>query len=375
MDNIRVGLIGDLHFTPSNFKELGECLNHVVNLMIEQNVRLVVQLGDIFDFYNISSGQTSVATIVEAARRPLWKLADHKIDVVIIEGNHDKSTKGHQGDFHHSSIELLAYSTTKDDGITYGVYPITKADVFRVPSLKDAPFALQCLPWQFEDERPALDEMAKHFKKLTKNDFSLWVAHCLMEGATHHGREITQGEFMVSDKQLKAFGAKAAAAGHIHHRQGIYAGIIYQNNLNDAGAPTGVRIIDCDLTEKKVTEDRFVEVKSPQWRLIETDNPDPENIKKIISEINTYDKYVIRVFGKRISNVPYPANVRGIEYRSTAAPVSRITIDQTEAQKMTLVDWFVTWAKTQVDSNTGEQKYSQAQIDKAVEFLVKEGIK
>jgi DNA repair exonuclease SbcCD nuclease subunit len=324
----KIAFIGDLHFGIKNFKDMNKALNLAIDVCISEEVDCVIQLGDVFDHYNISTGQTSVATVVEAVKVPLSRLCESNCRVLIIEGNHDKPPIAHQDEYYRSSIELL-----RRDGV----------DVFTTPVILQLEgIDTLVIPWCGEADRPKLRLVQNEFINL-KSKFRLAVGHLLMEGSVApNGMQLEGGDFFFSNKEIESLKLDLFVAGHIHRRQLAYPGIIMHHSLNDVDAPTGIRIVTID--DYKIVEDKFVELRTPKYHLIELESSLTSGITEAIKQCNDVDHYVIRIFDKPQASIKLPSNVR-LEYRPPTEITSRLSLKKEEAFKMTKLEAWELWAR------------------------------
>ena len=330
----KIGFIGDLHFHHKNYVEMSKALSAAVDVMLAEDVDYVVQLGDVFDHYNISTGQTSVASIVEAVKAPLHRLwKSGRIVTYIIEGNHDQGVVKSLGGEYQSSIDLLA-DELKNIRVITNWKTLWGSDLGGV--------TMMCLPWKNGVTQADIDEFQKRSGKSER--FTILAGHFTLEGATHFGHEIVDSEFYLTQEQLDSFGADLNIAGHIHHRQSIYPGIIMHDSLKDSGAPTGIRICEIDPVKRQLISDKFVELNTPQYKLIEIETNDTNYIKEIIAGLDNFHRYVIRVLNKRAGNIATPSNVK-IEYKPPSKVTNRTGLEKEKMEKMTMIDMFELWAQ------------------------------
>jgi len=252
----KIAIIGDLHFQGKDRYEMGWQLT--LQECEKRNVEKILQLGDVFNYYNIARREETVGNIVFAVLRHLleWLSKDEKREAIIIAGNHDIAGPRRRDAL--TVLENLSQITIirkpqviEKKGIVIAAIPwITKAHLrAKHKDLK---------PAEFEQLYQETIQKIINYLRLEVQDregYKILIAHCEMEGVeVNQGFHLTGGHFQLTRTQLESIGVDKIALGHIHKRQGYYVGALLQQDFSEEGNPQGFEVVDIETGETEYVE-------------------------------------------------------------------------------------------------------------------------
>lgn len=237
----KIALVGDLHFREKGLSDIAAAWGRTLDICDERAVEVLLQAGDVFDYFNIAGRGASFGTVFDAFALPLRKwiakpLPDpqKKRRALIVRGNHDTAGAGQKD-------ALVPLDGTPGVIVAHG--PSAWKNV--------GEFTVACLPWltkahlaakeEWADlSGPALDEVygrkvsdvlsyLKHEISGENAGYRILLAHCQLNGVRVNPDTILVGESFTLDRALlERVGADRIVLGHIHLRQEYYLGGLTQ---------------------------------------------------------------------------------------------------------------------------------------------------
>lgn len=252
-DKIRFIHIADLHLgydqynNLDRFRDFGRAFLHIVDSAIDKNVDFVVISGDIFNKRNINAATLSQATIC------LQKLKERGIDVVAIEGNHDKALfkdkmswmnfLNKEGlisllkpEFSEEGIVIEDFDKEKRKGAVYSFG--NQVRVYGLPYMG-------VLTKKYVEKYSKID--------FDQNKFNLMLLHSGFEGYIHE----SAGGLKLKDVEGLRGKMDYVALGHIHNNYEI-DGWIYNPgspetwSIDEFGKKKGYYFVEVDGKDKMV---------------------------------------------------------------------------------------------------------------------------
>ena len=161
--NLRVGLISDIHYSPENYKGIKphDRLNYIVNMMNSEHQKKPFDMVFITGDLSSNNGST-----IEAVKRYFDKL---QMPYYILAGNHDLvSVNEWANNFHYG----------RDYSLVFGDYAFLIADTFNGPQLAEE---------MSYGQQPSAVDMVKLSAKYEKlKDKTIFALYHGMFGSSHH---------------------------------------------------------------------------------------------------------------------------------------------------------------------------------------------
>lgn len=251
-------MVGLKSLPPRIFKRLQEstfqAFRSLVDKAITNRVDFVVLAGDLFDNQN-----RSVRAQV-FLRKEMERLAEEKIDVFLIHGNHDHMS----GNW--NQIELPSNVHVFGEQV-------------EVKSFTTENNAIVHLYGFSYSERHVYERKINEYERKAGADFHIGILHGNMEGSTDHGN---YAPFQLNDLLEKEF--HYWALGHIHKRAIlneepaiIYPGNTQGRNRKETGVK-GCYLVELDESGSKL---EFVETSDVIWSEVSID----------ASDISSFDQF------------------------------------------------------------------------------------
>lgn len=281
---MKIAILGDTHFGVRNgsrsFNEFFEKFYKDVFFphLINNNIKTVIQLGDIFD----NRKSTHLQGLAECKRYFFDEFEKYDIDLITIVGNHDSFFK-----------DTISVNSPK---LLLGEYKKTKVIEFPMTNSFNGDVDLSFFPWICkENYEDTIEEI-----KSTKSD--ICFGHLELQNfAMHKGIVSDEGmDPSIFEKFEFVF------TGHYHHRSTrgniYYLGTPYELTWHDDNDPKGFHIFDLHSRELEFVQNPFKMFN----KLYYDDLLEEEHIKKSLED-NKLDQYsgtYIKVLVKNKEN-PY----------------------------------------------------------------------
>ena len=312
---IKIAHIADLHISGAWMDRTSKALAMASEACKENSVTDVVYSGDIFERANIADRYGSVGTqqsVLIAFIMSLSRVRHH-----FIVGNHDR--RGEQA----SALEFLrevpgcmVYDSPQVvdlDGYGVGFIPWIEKGLFvakigegKSKSETDLAFS--------EAIESVLAKIKIGFKTVARKyghedcNISFLFGHCEVQGVNPNpGYTIQGGGYAFTEGQLRATGADYISLGHIHRRDGLYSGSLYQKNFGEEGNPQGIEIIGTtkgvgsneDITQEFISLSlsgfETIEIKDTMSSILQ-----PSNQEYFLKRIADGWTYKLRFYGESL---------------------------------------------------------------------------
>jgi DNA repair exonuclease SbcCD nuclease subunit len=264
---VKIAHIADLHLSGKNYDKAKEALSQVSKKFKEIGIDYCVLSGDVFDKHNISD---RFKTVGDLQGLLLDFIRNNTCLFIVFKGNHDVRGAG------KTALEFLR--------VCQNVKLVEKPDVLDIGALN-----IGILPWIdkgifYANKCQGLDKTASelafnknisdilgYFKaKFDNGKPSLLYGHLEIAGLkVNDGYMIENDSFTFNEIMLYATGASVISLGHIHKREGYYAGALFQQSFGDEGNPQGfewVEVRDNDFTE------HYEELDLPKFMTLAVDH-------------------------------------------------------------------------------------------------------
>lgn len=290
----KILFIGDPHIRINNFEQSKTFLNWVVDMVVKHKPDIVCNLGDTFHDHAVlrsellSEFRSHVELITEAYNTPYW----------YVLGNHDqykpKDAKYHAlQTFNVKNFEVFD-EVVELDGITVVPY---------VQKYEDFPLNTQ----------------------------PICITHNTFIGADYG--------FKREDAGIDAgkVSADIIISGHIHRRQSfgnvVYPGTPFAHSASDVDQTKGLLLFDTATYEQT-----FIESPFPRWRGLEfevsQDNP-LINLHELLKlELNTEDKWILKVTGPKVEMAAYFKSKKYVDLVKDKKIVLKATPNDKNKQKI-----------------------------------------
>lgn len=341
---MKIAILGDTHFGVRNgsktFNEYFEKFYENVFFphLINNNIRKVIQLGDIFD----NRKYTHIAGFSECKKYFFDKFEEYDVELLTLVGNHDSFFKD---TISVNSPNLLL------EGKFNNIKIVEKPSVNQISENKE----VLILPWICKDN---YDDSIKYINKSQTN---ICFGHLELKNfAMHKGIVCDEGmDASMFDRFEYVF------TGHYHHRSNkgniYYVGTPYELTWHDDSDPKGFHIFDLDSLDLEFIQNPYKMFN----KLYYDDSVNEEEIKYQIenSKLDKFSSSYIKVIVKNKEN-PYlfdlfidaiykinPADLVIVEDVAEVLNEEINDIDETE-DTLTILNKYVDNIKTKdLDSN------------------------
>lgn len=284
---MKIAHIGDVHLQGKNLDKIIWALHAVVEKLEDEKPEIVAFSGDIYDRGNIADRHGSVGTLQNEFLQILNMIGaiPSVKHIFIVKGNHDE-VGAHQ--LHALSfLKFVSLPTASlkviDEPETVSLNSVKMGFL---PWINKAHFiAKNCPPGASRDEcqemfNAATERMLGIFE-FGSEAVNLLFGHCEIAGARQGNYVLVGGCYEFIEDQLNATGADLIRLGHIHKRQGFYAGALCQTNFGEEGNPQGFEIIE--FLDKSNITCRHVPIESAEFHTFEIhDQSDADNAASLI---------------------------------------------------------------------------------------------
>lgn len=275
---MKIAFAADLHLCHRSFKDSVIVLKSLIDSIIDNNCNVLFLLGDTFNATVLGDSNANTGTVIKTLQKELQRFIDSGINkkVYLLVGNHELGSFNQVTPLaiiENENIVLIdTIQTIKVNEIPILAFPSMNIDNVNETSVKE---------WSLH---------------AAKNNFETVVFHAPLAGASTKNYTIKKCSTYITKELLELSNAKYIIGGDIHKRQSInigcenngYVGALRHVKQDEAGNPTGYRLID--YTTK---EDKFVEIYSPQFIVVKAE--DYKNNKEHYQELS--EKHNVRVIG------------------------------------------------------------------------------
>jgi len=280
----KIAHIGDIHISGKNRDRTSLALSKCADEIINRDVNVVVLSGDVFDKPNIADRYATVGELQDILIHFLNRIVDKVDHIVIANGNHDttdigKSSLNFLKSWHNKVNVFETPETLIVDGAIIGMLPWINKGRF---------VAHNCLGMDKIQSDQLFNSHAHRLlgvfqKRFSNNRFAniklapLLFGHCDIQGTKATEYYMVQGgSFAFTENQLRSTGAKYVSVSHIHKRQRLYVGSLFQTNFGEEGNPQGFEII---TVNDSVVAEEYIELDVPKYQTIEIhSNEDVDNL-------------------------------------------------------------------------------------------------
>ena len=319
---MRVALITDTHYGIRNdstqFHEyMGKFFSKVFFPTLEaEGVEKVIHLGDIVDrrkYINFLTSQNLREQLIEP-------LVERKMPMAIIVGNHDTYYKN-TNDVNALNEVLRGYD---------GIQAFTNTTEVELGQTK-----VLYIPWICPDN---YDQSMKSIKETTA---TIALGHLEIAGFTLHPGHVMD-ETGLSPKVFDKF--ELVCSGHFHHRHqqgGIhYLGCPYEMTWSDYDNQKGFHIFDTDTRELDFIPNPYYmftrvecdesgincdehDIRNHYVRLVVKDNLTQSQIDGVVSTLEKYDPYEIKVIDESSLLIQEEMEIDAEELQDTLSIVGK----------------------------------------------------
>lgn len=266
----KVAYIGDLHFSGSNYIQVGKAWSDTIDICIENKITTIFVLGDVFDSSNIASHRIPLGTIISSFNSPLLRAIDNNIVVYLLVGNHDLASSNHE-----HSLSYLKNMNTK-------IHIIDEPTILTLENKK-----IGILPWiqnkliNDEDFSRGVQELiSRTFSSFSDNNIDILLGHIELSNYNLNNYRMVGNKYSIEPSRIKDV-CKNIYLGHYHKGDDMYVGSLTHLTFNDCGNKH--RFLIHEFTTNIVTE---VNVESPEYKIIHI-----EQESDIPTELDTYNQY------------------------------------------------------------------------------------
>lgn len=258
--------IADLHLRGSDLEVKLDYLKAACLHAKSMGVGWILQSGDWADRPQIGDRAASVARIVGGFLNVVEEVS---LPWIIIPGNHDEGAPDSPYAIETLRHRLI-YIVTRPSAILIGGGRVA---VFALPWVSRSRYAVSHKTSDDEAYHAYMEQIPQYFSGIeTGNAYRILLGHCEMEGCINaNGAVIPGSSHQYSQSSLQKANVNCITLGHIHFRQGYYAGAFMQLNHGEEGNPQGWMLID---TERDET--RFYDIDAPRYISI-SPNQSPES--------------------------------------------------------------------------------------------------
>lgn len=290
----KILFIGDPHLRINNFQQSVELLHWIEKVVDEHRPDIVCNLGDTFHDHAVLRSEllTEFKSHVErvTAQRPYW----------YILGNHD------------------AYRPKDSKYHALQVFDIPNFTVF------DKTVDLQ-------DHEITVVPYIHNYSDFPSNTKQICITHNTFMGADYGFKREEAGV-----DASKVF-ADIIISGHIHKRQVlgkvIYPGTPFAHSASDVDQTKGLLLFDTATYEQT-----FIESPFPKWKSLEFevthDNPMANLHALLESELNTEDKWIVKVTGPKVEMAAYFKSKEYVKLTKDKKVVLKATPNDKNKQKV-----------------------------------------
>jgi DNA repair exonuclease SbcCD nuclease subunit len=265
MRNLRILFIGDPHLKINNFEQSINFLRWVEQVVQEKSPDLVVNLGDTFHNHAVLRSEI------------LKEFKDHVLSITsttpywYVVGNHDQ-WKPKDNKYHALQVlDGIKDFTVFDKTVHFGPENALYEGITVVPYVQE-----------FDDFPTDTGRLCITHNTFIGADYGFKREDCGIDSGK------VNADFIIS--------------GHIHKRQSfgnvIYPGTPYAHNANDVDHTKGLL-----LFESASYRQEFIESPFPRWRSIEFEIEQNRPITSLhsllLTELNSSDKWILRVTGPK----------------------------------------------------------------------------
>ena len=235
---MKIALLADQHFSVRKGNKLyfEYYRNFYENIffpyLIENNINLVIDLGDTFD----NRKSIDFLSLNQSKKMYFDVLAKNNIFLIMIVGNHTSFYKN-TNDLNSPEVLLSEYKNIKV--------------IKEIEDLKIANLKATFLPWINQENEE------KVFEHIKTTDANILFGHLELNGFVAHPGHIYEGGY---DKDL-FFKYKKVLSGHFHHKSTIgnvtYLGNPYQLYWNDYKEKRGFHILDTETLQLEFIENTY----------------------------------------------------------------------------------------------------------------------
>lgn len=276
---MKTAIVGDLHFRGKKLSDIAGAWQKALGICEEKQVRYLLQAGDVYDHFNISSREASFGTVFHAFINPLrvWLKKDLNRQAFFIPGNHDVSG-GNQKD------ALVALDDIPQITVAHipDVYSYDGLHIAALPWLTKAHLTAKNPGLKAEELEKLYAEKVNQVLGYLKTEiegysgYKVLLGHCELQGVKVNGSfYMVGGNFCIENTVLENTNVDKFALGHIHKRQGWYIGALTQQNFGESGNDTGFEILDTETGESE-----FIEVDSPRYYVVPSEQYSPRLFKE-----------------------------------------------------------------------------------------------
>lgn len=295
---MKIAHIGDIHFSGKHLDKIIWALHQVAEKIDEEQCDIVVLSGDIYDRGNISDRHGSVGTLQNEFLQVLHMISTIPSvkHIFIVKGNHDEVGANQLHALSFLKFVNFAYTIVKvfDEPETFEMNGIK---IGFLPWINKAHFiAKNCPTGASRDEcqemfNEATERMLGLFE-FRPDTVNLLFGHCEIAGARQGHYVLVGGCYEFIEDQLLATGADLVRLGHIHKRQGFYAGALVQTNFGEEGNPQGFEIIE--FSNKHDIQCRHVPIESPEFHTLDLEDAGQLEHAEALIRLKTKDFFKLR---------------------------------------------------------------------------------
>lgn len=232
--------------------------------LIKNNIKTVIQLGDIFDRRKYSNH----FSLAEAKRYFFSKFEEYDIQLITLLGNHDLYFKE---SLSVSSSELFL---TQFKNVT----------VIKEPTVFDHDISIDIIPWICKENYAECVNFIKNSKS------TMCVGHFEISGFKMYKNGISAEDGLSCQTFVNY---ERVLSGHYHHRSSRgnieYIGTPYEMTWQDYGDQKGFHILDCETRKMKF-------IKNPDSIYIKVDYDDTGNENTEVNNSSYLDKDFLAQF-------------------------------------------------------------------------------
>jgi len=268
---MKIMVIADLHISGKNFERAKLALSKCKSYISEQSVDVVVFTGDVFDKFNIADRFKTVGELQSL----ILEFVSPTADYFFLVGNHDY--RGSQ----KSALEFLRAVSHCVVVDTPCVFPAVRCNFGFLPWIDKGQFIANfCKGMSKTDSDLAFNAKVQDllgiFKAREDGDDRplILFGHLDIAGTKVNGNYIVESDgYSFNQGMLEATGADVITLGHIHKRDGYYAGALYQQSFGDEGNHQGFEVYTINRDGK--IEQKYVNIDLRPFETVEIhDIPD-----------------------------------------------------------------------------------------------------
>lgn len=307
----KISLLGDTHFGVRNDSKYfadymkDYFLNQYYPYLIENNIKVQIQLGDLVDrrkYINYLTLDNLRTSFIDPAIK-------HNIKTYILVGNHDIPLKN---TLDYNSLSQLVERDYKNNGV---IEIVEEPKIIEVEDIDHKKYGLiTFIPWICDDN---LDSC---MKLITEPKTDVVVGHFEMEGfELVNGAPLSEG---ISRDLFSKF--KVVKSGHYHKRMNFrnidYIGTPYEMSQIDINQKKGFEILDMETLEYEYVlndntiffeffydEDDFLakvdeykkllkkRIPNKFVKIVVKENKNPNNFEKVIQFIEKLNPYSLKI--------------------------------------------------------------------------------